>query len=173
MIRFSLIFSSEGTVQPLPLALGGGMTAADIPSDLADIFTHKLPDEIFFYLSRGLLGPQALMWLTSGQIVEHPPLDNGETTEYKRFVKEVVTEGQTGPRATALALISSVTHPWWGKRVVQGWFWFEGEGAGGRGGGKAIMHHSAQTSQLAERVGGWNVGYLIVEEELRRQNVSF
>jgi hypothetical protein len=46
------------------------------------------------------------VWLTSGQIVEGPPLDNGETTEYKRFVKEVVTDGQTGPRATALALVS-------------------------------------------------------------------
>ncbi|KAG2147831.1 PIN domain-like protein [Suillus bovinus] len=88
MIKYSLIFSSEGTVTPLPLAITTPAhgpnhphhpTAADIPSDLHEIFTHRLPDEIYFYLSRGLLGPQALVWLTSGQIVEPPPLDNDRT----------------------------------------------------------------------------------------------
>jgi hypothetical protein len=42
-----------------------------------------------FYLSRG---PQVLVWLTTGQIVENPPLDNGETNEYKQFVKEVIIQ---------------------------------------------------------------------------------
>jgi len=180
MVKYSLILSSEGTVMPLPLAITAPSTpghsghhphhptAADIPSDLHDIFTHRLPDEIYFYLSRGLMGPQALVWLTAGQIVENPPLDNGETTEYKRFVKEVITDGQTGPRATALALISSVAHPFWSKKTVQGFFWFEPTPPHGQ---KAIMHHSPQTVQLAERVSGWNVPYAIVEEELRRQNV--
>jgi hypothetical protein len=179
MIKYSLIFSSEGSVTPLPLAITSPVhgpnhphhpTAADIPSDLHEIFTHRLPDEIYFYLSRGLLGPQALVWLTSGQIVEPPPLDNGETTEYKRFVKEVITDGQTGPRATALALISTVSHQFWNNRKVIGNFWFENPSAHGQ---KPVQHNSPQTVQLAERVAGWNVSYAIVEEELRRQNVSF
>lgn len=181
MIKYSLVLSSEGVVLPLPLAItsppGHGHpnhhphhpTAADIPQDLHEIFTNRLPDEIYFYLSRGLLGPQALVWLTSGQIVESPPLDNGETTEYKRFVKEVITEGQTGPRATALALISSVAHPFWLNRKVHGSFWFE---QGPPHTQKAIQHNSPQTAQLVERVSGWNVPSAIVEEELRRQNVS-
>jgi Temperature dependent protein affecting M2 dsRNA replication len=182
MIKYSLIFSSEGTVMPLPLAITTPPgphghpnhhphhpTAADIPQDLHEIFTNRLPDEIYFYLSRGLLGPQALVWLTTGQIVENPPLDNGETTEYKRFVKEVITEGQTGPRATALALISSVAHNFWSNRKVTGYFWFETPSPHGQ---KPIQHNSQQTAQLAERVSGWNVTYAVVEEELRRQNVS-
>lgn len=180
MIKYSLILSSEGTVVPLPLAITIPLThghpnhhphhptAADIPSDLHEIFTHRLPDEVYFYLSRGLLGPQALVWLTCGQIVEPPPLDNGETTEYKRFVKEVITDGQTGPRATALALISSVAHTFWNNRKVMGNFWFENPPPHGQ---KPVQHSSAQTVQLAERVAGWNVSYAIVEEELRRQNV--
>lgn len=181
MIKYSLILSSEGTVMPLPLAITmppnhghpnhhpHHPTAADIPSDLHEIFTNRLPDEIYFYLSRGLLGPQALVWLTTGQIVENPPLDNGETTEYKRFVKEVITDGQTGPRATALALISSVAHTFWSNRKIHGYFWFEQPAPHGQ---KPIQHNSQQTAQLAERVSGWNVTYAIVEEELRRQNVS-
>lgn len=183
MVKYSLILSSEGTVMPLPLALSNTQphghtnhrphphhpTAADIPSDLHEIFTNRLPDEVYFYLSRGLLGPQALVWLTSGQIIEHPPLDNGETTEYRRFVKEVITDGQTGPRATALALISSVTHSYWAGRKVVGQFWFEQPPPSQQ---KPVSHNSQQTAQLAERVSGWNVPYAIVEEELRRQNVG-
>ena len=179
MIKYSLILSSEGSVTPLPLAITTPPphghpnhhthhpTAADIPSDLHEIFTHRLPDEVYFYLSRGLLGPQALVWLTTGQVIENPPLDNGETTEYKRFVREVITDGQTGPRATALALISSVMHAFWQTKKVVGIFWFEQPTLQ-----KAILHNSAQTTQLAERVASWSVPYAIVEEELRRQNVS-
>ena len=181
MIKYSLILSVEGTVQPLPLAIpspnpphGGNHhphhpTAADIPTDLHEIFTHRLPDEIYFYLSRGLMSPQPLVWLASGQIVEHPPLDNGETNEYRRFVKEVITEGQTGPRATALALVSSVAHTFWANRKVAGTFWFEPATPPSN---KYVLHTSQQTAQLAERVVGWHVPYSIVEEELRGQNVS-
>ncbi|KAJ7604397.1 XPG I-region protein [Roridomyces roridus] len=157
MFRYSLILSAEGVVIPLPIALpasaggappnnnsgnnnnnnpqgpggpgamgGSGVpTAADVPTDLHEVFTHRLPDEVFYYLSRGLLGPQALVWLTTGQITEGPPLDNGETTEYKRS---------------------------------HGFFWFEQPGPHAQ---KVVQHNAQQTVQLAERVGGWNVGYAV------------
>lgn len=185
MIKYSLILTSEGTVQPLPLAVNGPQhhpphpphhpSVTDIPSDLHEIFTNRLPDEVYFYLSRGLLSPQPLVWLTSGQILEPPPLDNGETTEYRRFVKEVVTDGQTGPRATALALISNVLNNFWNSRRVTGHFWYDPptppQGPNNHG-PKAVTHNSQQTGQLAERVSGWFVPSVIVEEELRRQNSS-
>ena len=173
MIKFSLILSADGGVQPLPLALNVTLpqgaphiTIADIPRDLEDIFTSRLPDEVYYYLSRGLIGPQALIWLTSGQIVEHPPLDNGETGEYKRFVKEILTEGTSGPRATALALVSNVLHSSWQNRKVQPWFWFENSS------GKFVSHNAPQTIQLVDRVSSWAVTSAVVEEELRRQNVG-
>jgi len=81
----------------------------------------------------------------------------------------VITDGQTGPRATALALISSVAHPFWSNRKITGYFWFETPSPHGQ---KPIQHNSPQTTQLAERVSGWKVSYGIVEEELRRQNSS-
>jgi hypothetical protein len=180
MIKYSLILNSEGTVTPLPLATPNPPshghsshhlhhpTAADIPSDLHEIFTNRLPDPIYYYLSRGLLGPQALVWLTTGQIVETPPLDNGETTEYKRFVKEVITDGQTGPRATALALISGVSSSFWFNRKVKGSFWFDQLPHNQ----KLVQHNSQQTLELSRRVSGWSVSYAVVEEELRRQNVG-
>jgi hypothetical protein len=36
------------------------ITSADILLDLHEIFTHRLPDEVYFYLSRGLLSPHSL-----------------------------------------------------------------------------------------------------------------
>lgn len=175
MIKFSLILSADGSVQPLPLALnatlsqGSHHTTTDVPRDLEDIFTGRLPDEVYYYLSRGLIGPQALIWLTSGQIMEIPPLDNGETGEYKRFVKEILTEGTSGPRATALALVSKVLHTSWQNKKVQPWFWFDPQNSMS---GKPVSHNAPQTIQLVERVSSWAVTSAVVEEELRRQNVS-
>ncbi|KAF7345495.1 XPG I-region protein [Mycena venus] len=189
----------------------GGPTAADVPTDLHEVFTHRLPDEVRvlsdfvfgrFFVGSGVregasyyLTPYALRFLSllpeflprlllplpwpprpASPRLAHgradrgrSPLDNGETTEYKRFVKEVVTDGQTGPRATALALLSSVAHPFWANRKVAGFFWFEQPGPHAQ---KAVQHNAPQTVQLAERVAGWNVSYAVVEEELRRQNSS-
>lgn len=170
MVKYALILSSEGSVVPLPIALPGGSTgtttAADIPSDLNDIFTNRLPDEVYYYMSRGLFTPQALVWLTSGQIVEGPPLDNGETNEYRRFVKDVITEGPTGPRATALALIASVSHQTWQKNRITTNFWYDTNPKG------SISPSVPQTISLVERVVNWNVPSVIVEDELRRQGVS-
>lgn len=175
MIKFSLILTADGSVQPLPLSLnattpqgGHHTTIADIPKDLEDIFTARLPDEVYYYLSRGLIGPQALIWLTSGQIVENPPLDNGETTEYRRFVKEILTEVNSAPRAIALALVSRVLHESWKDKKVAPWFWFDPNGMSG----KPVGHSNAQTTQLVDRVSGWTVSNGVIEEELRRQSVS-
>jgi len=184
LIKYSLILSSDGIVLPLPLAIptpgpqhhhhshhSHNITAGDIPVDIHDIFTHRLPDEIYFYLSRGLIGPQALVWLTSGQIMENPPLDNGETTEYRRFIKEVITDGVTGPRAISLALVSSVVHSFWANRRVIPCLWFE-TGQRTDPPTKGLRHADSQATQLVERVGGWSVSSALIEEELRRQNSS-
>lgn len=123
-VRYALVLTAEeGRATPLPLALAheNSLTAADVPQDLHELFSHRLPDEVYFHVCRGLVSPQLVGWLTTGLLVEHPPLDNGESTEYRRFVQEVVTEGHTSPRCTALALISSVLIPthWPKKKVVR------------------------------------------------------
>lgn len=123
-VRYALVLTAEeGRTTPLPLALAheNSMTAADVPQDVHELFSHRLPDEVYFHICRGLVSPQLVGWLTSGILVESPPLDNGDSNEYRRFVQEVVTEGHTSPRCTALALISSVLIPthWPKKKVVR------------------------------------------------------
>ncbi|KAF9028263.1 hypothetical protein BDZ89DRAFT_1133725 [Hymenopellis radicata] len=142
VVRFSVVFGSEGSVAPLPPLSGTHPsssasasshvgTAADIPSDLDLIFTGRLLDEDFFYLSQRLMTPLALSHLTSGVIGETPLMDNGETTEYKRFLEEVVSDGMTGPRATRLAFVSGVCRREWTRRSMGGWFWFDVQGQDG------------------------------------------
>ncbi|KAI6008597.1 XPG I-region protein [Pisolithus marmoratus] len=124
MIKYLPILSSEGAVVPLPLASTNN-------SAMRSTFTSHAE----------LIGPPGLVWLTTGQIVEPPPLDNGERTEYKRFVKEVIPDGHNGSTSHRPALISSVSHTFWANRKVL----------------ENFCSHS--TVQLAERVSGWNVGY--------------
>ncbi len=142
------------------------MTAADVPVDLHEVFSHRLPDEVFVHLSRGLVGAQVLASLTSGHVVEAPPLDNGETEDYRRYVRETLTETPQSPRCVALALAASVLNGFWSSRKLSAVYYFAPSADHG------VPHDSAQTLQLINRVNQWNVSNRFIEEELRRQNSS-
>ncbi len=134
-IKFSLVLTAEdGHCLPLPLvtppaAMPGQqpISASDIPGDLENVFSARLPDEVYYHLSKGLVSPQLLGWLSSGQIVEQQPLCNGESTEYRKFIKDVITEGLTAPRCTALALLTAGLNPAWSTRRVVSWSGWEVE----------------------------------------------
>lgn len=153
---------------PVGAANGGAhiVTAADVPVDLHEVFSHRLPDEVFVHLSRGLVGAQVLASLTSGHVVEAPPLDNGETEDYRRYVRETLTETPQSPRCVALALAASVLNGFWSSRKLSAVYYFAPSADHG------VPHDSAQTLQLINRVNQWNVSNRFIEEELRRQNSS-
>ncbi|SNX85841.1 related to MKT1 - retroviral protease signature protein [Melanopsichium pennsylvanicum] len=142
------------------------LTAADVPVDIHEVFSHRLPDEVFLHLSRGLVGPSVLSFLTSGHIIEAPPLDNGESEEYRRYIRETLTETPTSPRCVAVALASSVLNGFWSSRKISAIYFFSPTVD------HAIAHDSAATLQLINRTSQWNVSNRFIEEELRRQNSS-
>ncbi len=123
-IKFSLVLTAEeGSCLPLPLALPSPpgqqvIAQIDVPSDLSEIFSPKFPDELYFHLSKGLISPQLLGWLSTGLILETMPYDNGESAEYMKYIKEVITENFTAPRCTALGLLASCLNPAWATRRV-------------------------------------------------------
>lgn len=118
MIKYSLVLASASRVLPLPLALPQLPTtpAPDVPSDLGEIFSPHLPAELYYTLWRGLVSPQIIQVLASGQLIESAPLCGG-TPEYERHVK-FLTEPPQSARCVALSLISSVLHPLWIKKQV-------------------------------------------------------
>ncbi|SAM84891.1 uncharacterized protein UBRO_05917 [Ustilago bromivora] len=142
------------------------LTAADVPVDLHEVFSHRVPDEVFLHLSRGLVGPQVLASLVSGHVIEPPPLDNGETEDYRRYVRDTLTECSQSPRCVAVALAASVLNGFWSSRKLTGIYYFAPSAD------HAILHDSPTTLQLINRVNQWNVSNRFIEEELRRQNSS-
>ncbi|KAJ9474097.1 Post-transcriptional regulator MKT1 [Pseudozyma hubeiensis] len=142
------------------------LTAADVPLDIHDVFSHRLPDEVFLHLSRGLVGPQVLSSLTSGHVIEAPPLDNGESEDYRRYVRETLTETPQSPRCVSVALAAAVLNGFWSSRKITGIYYFAPSAD------HPIPHDSAATLQLINRVNQWNVSNRFIEEELRRQNSS-
>ncbi|KAK0551471.1 hypothetical protein OC846_002000 [Tilletia horrida] len=172
------------------------LTAADVPKDLNEIFTYRLPDEVFLHLGRGMVSPTIFTYLTAGHIHEPAPLDNGETQEYKTFVRETITEHAQSPRCVAIALACSALHPFWHQRKVVATYWFhkantnqnnqqqqsqqqqqQQQGAGQPPALQyarefTVPHESKTTQELISRVKAWNVPVTLIEEELRRQNSS-
>ncbi|WVQ98301.1 hypothetical protein IAU59_005424 [Kwoniella sp. CBS 9459] len=120
-VKFSLVLTTQGTCVPLPTVItphGQSFTVHDVPGDLDDIFSPRIPDELYFYVCRGLISAQVVGWITSGIVHEVQPL--ADTGDYHRFIKDVITEGPTSPRCTTLALLADVLHPDWSKRKVMG-----------------------------------------------------
>ncbi|GAA5934423.1 hypothetical protein JCM10213_001974 [Rhodosporidiobolus nylandii] len=179
MVKFSLVLvAHEGRVLPLPLVAPPPaplglvaqqqppqiLTAADVPSDLSEIFSSHFPDEVYYQLFRGLMGPQVIAPLATGLVLEQVPLCGG-TPEYERYIKQL-TEPPQSPRCVALALVSNVLHPLWSKKPVSAVYYFSPTVE------NPIPHSTPHTQAFIESVSKWNVGARHIEDELRRQASS-
>lgn len=119
-VKYALVLTTEGSCTPLPLVVppqGAIVTPADVPSDLDEIFSPRLPDEVYFLICRGMVSANLVGSLTSGIVDERQPL--ADSSEYRRFIKDIITEGPTSPKCTTLALLTAGLHPSWAqKRIV-------------------------------------------------------
>ncbi|KAK8847637.1 hypothetical protein IAR55_005496 [Kwoniella newhampshirensis] len=170
-IKFSLVLTTEGTCVPLPTVVAPqqqAFTIQDVPGDLDEIFSPRLPDETYFYICRGLISAQVVGWMTSGMIVEYQPL--ADCQEYRRFIKDVVTEGPTSPRCTTMALLADVLHPDWAKRRINAHYYYDMPYTSSMG--ALIPFTDPLTQSLVDRCSGWIVPMTHLESELRRQNSS-
>ena len=160
-VKYSLVLTSEGSVQPLPLVTG---LIEEVPPNLEEIFSPRLPDELYFQLCKAFVSPQLLGWLTSGQLVEPQPL--ADSPEYRRFIKDVITEGHTSPRCTAIALLAESLHPQWKTRRVAAHYYFDPPYAPASG--AAIPFADVITHSMVGKC-NWVVPSHIIEDQLRGQ----
>lgn len=49
-VKYHLVINEEGEVKP--------MNVENAPNDIHEFIGYRLPDEIYYYLMRGLIGPQ-------------------------------------------------------------------------------------------------------------------
>ncbi|KAI5842872.1 PIN domain-like protein [Tricharina praecox] len=89
------------------------MNFHESPADVQDFIGLRLPEELYFYLSRGMIGSQVMDMITTGEYIQSPPLDGNESDEYKKFLNELNVM-----RTESLSLLSKSIHRLWFTRTL-------------------------------------------------------
>ncbi|KAH7067400.1 temperature dependent protein affecting M2 dsRNA replication-domain-containing protein [Paraphoma chrysanthemicola] len=76
-VRNHPIYTLEGKIEPLD--------TSRLPNDAVNYLQSRLPDEVYHYLSTGLINARILQWRTTCHIFDVPPMDGGESPEYKNL----------------------------------------------------------------------------------------
>lgn len=105
-VKHSVIITGSGEV-----TLTRNDTAA---GDMHDVIGQRLPDEIYYYLSRGVVGSRVLNWRTRGELFEIAPLDGGSSSAYQ----QLVTQKLAPLRTRTMALINPMLHRYYQKKDV-------------------------------------------------------
>lgn len=74
-VRHHVVLTKEGKAEPL--------NKDHAPGKIHEFIGQRLPDELYFYFSKGIIGPRVLNWRTTADLPELPPLDGGESKEYR------------------------------------------------------------------------------------------
>ena len=112
-IRHHVIMTDEGDVEILD--------KEHAPDDAHECIGLRLPEELYMYLSRGMLRPRILNWLTSGKISILQPLAGGDGRPYQHLVKT-----QLDPlRRQALSLLTEPIHRYYHSRDITTSLWFD------------------------------------------------
>ncbi|KAF9110475.1 hypothetical protein BGX27_006299 [Mortierella sp. AM989] len=77
-MRHHPILTDDGHVEP--------MNADQAPNDMHEFIGYCLPNEVYYYISRGLISDAALNALLCRYGAEFSPLCNGESKEYQNFL---------------------------------------------------------------------------------------
>ena len=97
--------------------------SARAPSDIHELVGLALPEELHYYMYRGLIGPRVLNWLMSGRVRVRAPYAGGESDQYRKLVKE-----QLQPwRMQALALLAFSINRYYQQKEITTSFWFDSE----------------------------------------------
>jgi hypothetical protein len=151
-VKHHPVLTGQGKVEPLD--------PTGIPNDVHAFIGQRLPDEIYYYLSKGLIGPRVLNWRTSGEIVELKPLDGGDSEEYRKLVSVKLTPMRT----TAISLLSYSLHRFYQHKDMTLKCYFEAE-QGGRHTNDISMRDLTDPKPLVEK---WNVKAEIFKDELAK-----
>ncbi|PGH19435.1 hypothetical protein AJ80_03936 [Polytolypa hystricis UAMH7299] len=112
-VKHHVIMDTEGKVGPLD--------PENVSSDLHELIGQRLPEELYFYMSNGILGAQVPNWLTSGELVIALPLGTEDTEVYRRLVGE-----QLMPiRTQSLCLLSNSLHRFYQTKAISIRPWFD------------------------------------------------
>jgi hypothetical protein len=96
---------TKGILTYMPVMKDNGqvetLSKKSVPNNIAMLITPRLANEIYFYISRRLVGTEMYDLLISEHLKIHAPLDGGESQEYRNLLNDMVSL-----RATCLSLLA-------------------------------------------------------------------
>ena len=94
------------------------------PSDLHELVGLALPEELYYYMYRGMIGPRVMGWLIRGHIKITAPHAGGESKQYRRLVKD-----QLQPlRRQCLSLLAFSINRYYQQKEIVTSVWFDPDG---------------------------------------------
>lgn len=152
-IKHHIVMTEDGQLEPLD--------AQNAPGDIHEFIGQRLPDEVYFYLSKGTIGPRVLNWFASGEILELPPLTGGETPEYKRLI----TNQLINIRSQSLSLLSQRLHRFYQLKKVSVKVWYDENTS-------VTIKPADLQSQTYNNTLSWNVKEFLIGEAHKRIKVN-
>ncbi|KAI9796098.1 MAG: hypothetical protein M1833_006520 [Piccolia ochrophora] len=148
-VKHHVVLTDDGKVEPLDVD--------HAPWDVHEFIGQRLPEELYFYLSKGIISPRVLNWLTSGEMTETPPLDNGESAEYRELIQKQLSELRT----QALALLSQPLSRFYQRKDVTVHYWFDS-------GLEKALSHKDLVPRPRDIVADWNVRQKALDEQRKK-----
>lgn len=153
-IRHHVVITSDGDIETLD--------KENAPSDMHDCIGQRLPEELNMYLSRGMLRPRVLNWLTSGTVLIPAPYDGGDSGEYQKLVKT-----QLEPmRRQALSLLADSINRYYQRKEITTKIWFDKEY-------EAKFNIKDLLPSSKESLSKWNVKADAIVEQRKRLEVRY
>lgn len=90
-------------------------------SDMHELIGQRLPEELHFYMSKGILGPEVPNFLTSGTIQVPLPLGFEDTEIYRQVAGDTVIPIKT----QAIRLLSNSLHRFYQTKVIHVRTWYD------------------------------------------------
>lgn len=151
-IKYHVVMQAEGVVQPLDFE--------HAPGDVHDFVGRRLPEELFFYISKGMIGPQIPNWLTSGEIVLSLPGGIVDSELYRRLVVD-----QLNPlRTVTLKLLADSLSRYYQSRVVRVRTWYDRDTSG-------LTISVKDATSVSANLASWKVREDILPPELKLPSV--
>ncbi|KAF7720277.1 XPG/Rad2 endonuclease family protein [Penicillium ucsense] len=113
VVKHHVIIDVEGRVAP--------MHQEETPSDMHELIGLRLPEELYFYISKGVIGRDVPNFLTSGEVRLTLPLGTEDTEIYRQLVADTLTP----IRAQSIGLLANCLHRFYQTKTITIRPWFD------------------------------------------------
>ncbi|KAJ5101805.1 hypothetical protein NUU61_004027 [Penicillium alfredii] len=113
IVKHHVYMDVDGRVAP--------MNPESISSDMHELIGQRLPEELYFYLSKGVLGADIPNYLTSGEVRLSLPLGTEDTEIYR----QLVTNTLDPVRTQSISLLANALHRFYQTKVIRVRPWYD------------------------------------------------